>query len=474
MSTKREESKAIGHAAALREIVEERLNEIKRLVEETVSVQNAADLEVLEKRVFEITDELGSQVIACKLQENLDSEALGKDASELMESSPKKLKNQRNQEFTIFTSRGKPILVKTVYYSEKARKRNKRRRTGFYPALLLLGIHDHCSPFFASQISTMSTVVGSLKEAQQVLKSWGIDLDVKTIRAITLRCAERARRVQMESSVDFAQSVSGFSVVVSTDGGRLRIRKDKRGQKSPKGRKRYSTNWREPKLLIIYVVNEKGEMLRQFSPFIDGTLKGPDAVFSLISFYLGRLEIKKAAKILFVADGARWIWNRTGKLAKSLGLNPGQFYELVDFYHAVEHLGAVASLRKSWSSRERKTWIRKQRKRLLEGDVEAVIDSVRQICKGRLSNGMRRERNYFIRNKNRMCYAQIADLGFPIGSGAIESAIRRVVNLRLKGASIFWHRATAEAMIFLRSFYKAGRWNLLKTWMFSSQHVALS
>jgi ribosome-associated translation inhibitor RaiA len=51
MSTKREESKAIGHAAALREIVEERLNEIKRLVEETVSVQNAADLEVLEKRI---------------------------------------------------------------------------------------------------------------------------------------------------------------------------------------------------------------------------------------------------------------------------------------------------------------------------------------------------------------------------------------------------------------------------------------
>ena len=43
----------------------------------------------------------------------------------------------------------------------------------------------------------------------------------------------------------------------------------------------------------------------------------------------------------------------------------------------------------------------------------------------------------------------------PIGSGAIESAIRRVVNLRLKGASIYWHKKSAEAVLLLRSYYKA-------------------
>src|SRR5882724_8502533 len=50
----------------------------------------------------------------------------------------------------------------------------------------------------------------------------------------------------------------------------------------------------------------------------------------------------------------------------------------------------------------------------------------------------------------------------PIGSGAIESAVRRVVNLRLKGPSLFWCRASAEAILLLRSYYKAGRWNMLK------------
>ena len=71
------------------------------------------------------------------------------------------------------------------------------------------------------------------------------------------------------------------------------------------------------------------------------------------------------------------------------------------------------------------------------------------------------ERDYFVRNQNRMRYDLIAATGLPIGSGAIESSIRRVVNLRLKGASIYWLEETAEAMLLLRSFYKSGRWGML-------------
>jgi hypothetical protein len=61
-----------------------------------------------------------------------------------------------------------------------------------------------------------------------------------------------------------------------------------------------------------------------------------------------------------------------------------------------------------------------------------------------------------------MDYARIAALKLPIGSGAIESTIRRVVNLRLKGASIYWHKTSAEAVLLLRSYYKAERWKHLE------------
>ena len=61
-----------------------------------------------------------------------------------------------------------------------------------------------------------------------------------------------------------------------------------------------------------------------------------------------------------------------------------------------------------------------------------------------------------------MAYQTLRALKLPIGSGAIESAIRRVVNLRLKGPCIFWYKENAEKILMLRAFYKAGRWNVLK------------
>ena len=70
--------------------------------------------------------------------------------------------------------------------------------------------------------------------------------------------------------------------------------------------------------------------------------------------------------------------------------------------------------------------------------------------------------NYFVKNKERLCYKEVASYGMPIGSGAIESAVRRVVNLRLKGPCIFWSVESAEEVLLLRAYYKSGRWSLLQ------------
>jgi len=146
-------------------------------------------------------------------------------------------------------------------------------------------------------------------------------------------------------------------------------------------------------------------------------------------------------------------------------------HELIDFYHAVEHLGKVAALRKSWSVKERQAWVRKHRRLLSKGHVEQVVEAVRALCRGRHTKAVTTERNYFIRNRRRMDYPMIKALHLPLGSGAVESAIRRVVNLRLKGPCIFWYRENAEKMLMLRSYYKAGRWNLLKK--MANSHLSL-
>ncbi|MDD9305284.1 MAG: hypothetical protein HUK40_24350, partial [Desulfobacter sp.] len=86
--------------------------------------------------------------------------------------------------------------------------------------------------------------------------------------------------------------------------------------------------------LIIYVVDAHGKQEKSFSPFIDGCFNGPDGVFHLLKGYLNSLHIQNSDKILFVADGAHWIWNRIPGLLKALGLAPERVYELLDFYHA--------------------------------------------------------------------------------------------------------------------------------------------
>ena len=314
----------------------------------------------------------------------------------------------------------------------------------------------------------MAAVLSSFQEASNIMKERGTHIGVNTIRNIAQRFSLRAQATTAAEPYLCDESVSGYRVVVSTDGGRVRIRKNKRGPKSPKGRSRYSTEWKEPKLLAIYAIGPDGRMDRNFHPFIDGTMKGPDAVFDLIQYYLGNLDITNATKILFVADGARWIWNRVGSLMQSLSIKPSQYHELVDFYHAVEHLAKVAELRKGWNKKERKRWIKKQRRQLLNGGTDKVIEAIRAICRGRHSKKITTEKNYFIRNRGRMCYETLKKTNFPIGSGAIESAVRRVINLRFKGASIYWLEQTVEAMIKLRAFYKAGRWQVLKKLAFSS------
>jgi hypothetical protein len=314
-------------------------------------------------------------------------------------------------------------------------------------------------------------MLGSLAEAQDVLAARGVEVDTKTVRLIAYRYAARARLAQQIERTAFEDTVAGRRVVISSDGGRLRLRETTRGPKTKKGRRRYTGAWREPKVLIVYVVDAEGKQASRFAPFIDATLKGPDAVFALLRTSLQRLEITQADHVLFIADGAPWIWKRVPLLVQALGLAAAQVHELLDFSHAVQHLGQVAALRKDWSAKARTRWCTHQRRLLMRGEVAQVITAVRDLCRGRNSKAIRKHRAYFIKNQHRMAYAQLMALKLPIGSGAIESAVRRVVNLRLKGPSLFWCRASAEAILLLRSYYKAGRWNMLKR--MATSHLAL-
>jgi len=83
--------------------------------------------------------------------------------------------------------------------------------------------------------------------------------------------------------------------------------------------------------------------------------------------------------------------------------------------------------------------------------------------------------NYLLRHSRagRMNYGAARAMNLSIGSGVIESTIRRVVNLRLKGSSVYWSESTAQDMLLLRCLYKASRWqNIVKQGVRAGKSIA--
>ena len=81
----------------------------------------------------------------------------------------------------------------------------------------------------AAEVSLWAAMLGSLDEAQAVLADRGVALDTKTVRLIAYRYAARARLEQQIDTAAFEDTVAGRRVVISSDGGRIRLRETKRG-----------------------------------------------------------------------------------------------------------------------------------------------------------------------------------------------------------------------------------------------------
>jgi hypothetical protein len=440
--------------------------QILQLVSREDRILNEQDLEKLECETQALVRQLGDLIVAQKVQRTIDEdEAFRTSALELSHRVRKSMVNKGRVLVHIRFSGGALLPLSVAYWSRKgsAGKRGK----GLYPELHLLGIHDHCTPFLASEIAQAAAALCSLEEARHMMESRGCSLDIKTVRNVAKRFASRARAGQKAEPVIAmlrAENLQGRRVVLSSDGGRLRIRTAKQGRRTKKNRARYKTDWREPKLLIIYVVNDDGRVDKKILPVIDGTLKGIDVLFALMHVYLRSLNLGSVDQILFVADGAHWIWDSV-QLARrmlEIGGMRCKILELIDYYHAAQHLYAFAELKRQWSRKNRKQWVSRQKRLLREGETNKVIENLQAAAKGSKSKLLQRELMYFINNRSRLCYKEVAALKMPIGSGAIESAVRRVINLRLKSPCIFWKEETAEEVLLLRAYYKSGRWNLLK------------
>jgi hypothetical protein len=379
-----------------------------------------------------------------------------------------RVERDRRTEFR--TLGGRTVEVRTPYataYPRAGEVREKRgsQGTGVYPVLDQLGISGRCTPALRLLVSRAVCEANSVASARDLLSAGGVDIDHKAALRLTYAVCDdalRARKEAVRATVRGAEGgpFVGRRVVAAVDGGRVNTRYRVAGRPRKGGRKRFETEWREPKVLTIYVLGPDGRRDRTIPAVIDGTLGDADAVFELLAYHLLRLGGGKAAELVLVGDGAPWIWNRATALRERLGLAADRFREVLDYFHVLERLGDIAKSMVSWTEEMRQAWLKVQKNRLKAGAVEEIEDNIRRVAAR--SSELTSDPDFWTRNRERMRYRTLREQQVPIGSGAVESSVRRVINLRLKGASIFWEAEHAEGILHLRAHAKSGRWNELE------------
>jgi len=324
----------------------------------------------------------------------------------------------------------------------------------------------------------LTALLPSIDLARDELRQRGPTLDEKAVHRMARQLGAealtaRTRQLQQyrDGRLPAGDELAGRHVVAQLDGGRVRIRTqiETTKRKGVKHRRKIRIEWREPKLLILYMSDRRGRMVKGTRPWIDGTMGGPDQVMELLALHLHRLGAARAQRISFVADGAPWIWNRLAWVEKRVGLDPKRIERVLDLYHATHHI-SLALKALGLSESERDETYRALRQQLRAGRSREVVATLRALAQGQPEDAeVWVEIDFLRRHEPHMRYDWLKYRGHPLGSGAIESAMRRVINLRLKGNGIYWREENAEGMLVLRAAALTGRWQE----MMEATHAAM-
>jgi hypothetical protein len=459
-------------------------------VDEFGGLLDAVDLDTLgPQTIIELQEEcrnlaleradraVGAMLVWLLAQTNLNSVAV----QAFRDREPDRYVNKGNKEVDVELPCGERVPVKATYLLHQpkricGRAKNHGNRgeegRGIYPALEVLGIDSmrRLSPFAEETILETGATCDAFRTGWEMAQKMGVR---GSWSAYHKRFTKMATQLEEDKSEWLEAGMGaplydpanwiGRRVVIAADGGRTRLREEYGGAPCSSGYHRFNAEWREPKLFTIYAIDEEGEIDKEVAPIIDGTFGDADAFFGVLRQTLDAVGITRAKEVSFLGDGAPWIWLRARPMLIDLGVSSKAITETVDWYHATQALVRLGD-KVGWGEVAAIKWRKKTTKHLEAGDVEKVISLLEKLAKKRGVEEAETTRDYFKRNAERMRYAARREANLPEGSGAIESGIRRVVNLRMKGNAKYWNEENAEAMLTVRGALKTERFERLIKW----------
>ncbi len=332
---------------------------------------------------------------------------------------------------------------------------------GFCPRDRALGLEgESLSPGVLRMVGHVGALV-SFKEGCELLHELaGVELPAKHVE----RAAEALGReiADDEQSIIEPAPPSAPTMYLGMDGTGIPMRAselDGRKGKQPDG----SAKTREVKLITVWSAegrDQEGVPVRDagsvtYSAAIESAASHDTddvpSVFAQRAYREAkRCGFDQAKRRVVLGDGALWIWNLAGEQF------PGAI-QIVDLFHAKEHLSDVSKAVYGPGSDLGRQWAKRRHDELDEGKMDALLRalSVHADAIDEALNCMK----YFIRNRHRMAYPEFRALGLCVGSGVVEAGCKVAIGTRLKRSGMHWTLSGANAIIALRCCKLSGRFD---------------
>jgi hypothetical protein len=297
------------------------------------------------------------------------------------------------------------------------------------------------------QMELLAGLEVTTKSVERVAESIGADIARREQQQID-------RAVQLDLPIVLGEPVPILYVQMDGTGVPV-VKKETEGRKGKLDG--LPAHTREVKLGCVFTQtswDEAGFALRdQGSTTYTGAIENAEQFGKRLYVEAWKRGWSRAEKKVVIGDGAEWIWN----VAKDHF--PGAV-QIVDLFHARQHLWELARLLFPNDTKRRNRWIGLHQKRWLDkGKIAKLVASLRSIptTDTELAKKIRNDADYFATNAARMNYPKFRKQHLFVGSGVIEAGCKTVIAHRLKQSGMFWTVRGANAILALRCCHLNGR-----------------
>jgi len=294
-------------------------------------------------------------------------------------------------------------------------------------------------------LQELAGIVVKTKQVERVSEAIGAQIEL---------VASRERRAALAGKVVLLHSVPKMYVAIDGTGVPMvpretqgRSGKDETGQ----------AKTREAKLGCVFTqtsLDHKGRPVRDegSTSYVGAIESAQDFGYRIFTEAIRRSS-RRAEQIIVLGDGAVWIWNIADEHF------PGAI-QIVDLYHAREHLSGLAKLLYGPGTPKAKAWAEARITELDAGDIETLVGNLSRLRPNTATgkDEVRKTIGYFESNAHRMRYADFRRRGLFVGSGVVEAGCKTIIGHRLKQSGMRWTVRGANAIIALRCCELSGRW----------------